>query len=65
MRVGAKELQGMARAQLCHLQQIGVSPEVAGIRRRHEVPVVFCAVRVGTKCCHSVVSPPATPSFRP
>ena len=46
----------MARALLCHLQQIGVSPEVAGTRRRHEVPVVFCAVRVSAKCCHSIRS---------
>ena len=50
MRIGAKELHRVAPAQLCRLQQIGVSPDVAGTRRRHKVPVVFCAVRVSTRC---------------
>ena len=50
MRIGAKELHGVAPAQMRHLQQIGVSPEVAGARRRHQVPGAFGAVRVSTKC---------------
>ena len=50
MRNGAKELQRMAPVQLCCLQEIGVSPEVAGTRRRYKVPVVFCVVRVSAKC---------------
>ena len=56
MRNGAKELQRMAPVQLCCLQEIGVSPEVAGTRRRHKGPVVLCVVRVSTKCCHSIRS---------
>lgn len=50
MRIGTKELQKMTSVQMCHLQQTDVSPEVAGTRRRHEVPVVFCAVRISAKC---------------
>ena len=36
--------------ELCCLQQIGVSSEVAGARRRHKGPVAFGAVRVSAKC---------------
>lgn len=50
MRVGAKELQGAARVQMRHFQQIGVQPEVVGTRRRREVPAASCAVRVSAKC---------------
>ena len=50
LRFGAKELQGMARAQMRRLPQFGVSPEVAGTRWRHELPMVFGAMRVSSKC---------------
>src|SRR6185437_3863707 len=50
MRIAAKEPHRMAPEQLGHLQQIGVSPEVAGARRRRKVPVAFCAVRVSSRC---------------
>ena len=50
MRIRTMELRRMGAAHLCRLPQIGVSPEVAGTRRRYKVPVVFCVVRVSAKC---------------